>query len=97
VLARVVDPPEFDLPTRWRLLVSRGPYDYSGERQLLADHACDLLVTKDSGGRQTSAKLDAAADLGIRVIVINRPAGSPGVETVGTVVEVLAWLESAAR
>ncbi len=45
--------------------MSRGPYSYAGERQLLDEHAIDVLLTKDSGGAHTVAKLDAADDLGI--------------------------------
>ena len=82
---RVVDPPDVPLPQRWRLIRSRGPYAYAAERALLAETASDLLVTKDSGGTHTAAKLDAARDLGITVIVVSRPADPPGAMPVGTV------------
>jgi precorrin-6A/cobalt-precorrin-6A reductase len=92
VLARVVDPPDFTLPSRWRLVTSRGPYAYAGERALLSDHRADLLVTKDSGGEHTTAKLAAAADLGLPVAVIARPPPPSGVPVVATVAEAMAWL-----
>ena len=79
VTVRVVDPPEFALPERWRLVRSRGPYAYASERALLSEAGTDLLVTKDSGGTHTAAKLDAARDLGVRVLVIERPASPAGV------------------
>lgn len=94
VLARVVDPPEFAVPERWRVICSRGPYDHAGERQLLLDHQADVLVTKDSGGAHTSAKLDAAAELGVPVVVVARPTAPVGVSTVATVAEVVHWLRA---
>lgn len=91
VLVRLVDPPEEPLPVRWRVLLSRGPYELAEERRLLRDHAVDALVTKDSGGAYTVAKLDAAAELGVTVVVIQRPPPPPDVATVTDVAAALAW------
>jgi precorrin-6A/cobalt-precorrin-6A reductase len=49
-------------------------------------------VTKDSGGALTRAKLDAAAELGVRVIVVRRPPAPRGVRTVGSVSEAAEWV-----
>ena len=94
VLVRLVDPPAAPLPERWILIMSRGPYGYAGERQILITHGIDVLITKDSGGTHTVAKLDAAGDLSIPVVIIARPE-RPQVPHLETVAEVIAWCRSA--
>lgn len=94
VLVRVVDPPDLDLPPTWRVVRSRGPYAPEGERALLAEHRADLLVTKDSGGTHTEAKLDAARELGVPVVVVRRPAAPAGVPTVAEVGAAAAWVRT---
>ncbi|MGY4712138.1 cobalt-precorrin-6A reductase [Mycolicibacterium sp. CBM1] len=92
-LIRVVTPPEPGvLPHRHRVLLSRGPYDYDGEVALLRDNAIDALVTKNSGGELTRAKLAAADALGVPVVMIDRPPLPPGVHTVDTVEAALDWV-----
>ncbi|GLZ40217.1 cobalt-precorrin-6A reductase [Actinokineospora sp. NBRC 105648] len=91
-LVRCVDPPDPPLPKRMHLLLDRGPYTLEGELALLREHRVDVLVTKDSGGPLTVAKLDAAEALGVPVVVVARPA-PPDVPLVATVDEVLAWLD----
>ena len=90
VLVRLVDPPAKPVPERWTVIMSRGPYSYSDERQILSEYAIDVLLSKDSGGAHTVAKLDAAGDLGIPVVIIARP-DPPPVRVLSTVAEVAAW------
>jgi len=61
----------------------------AAERELLG--RVDVLVTKDSGGAQTSAKLTAARELNVPVLLIRRPA-RPGTETAETVPEAVEWV-----
>lgn len=91
-LVRCVDPPETPLPPCHELLLDRGPYMLAGERELIDRHEIDLLVTKDSGGAHTAAKLDAARERGLPVIVVRRPRPPAGATTVASVAEALAWL-----
>ncbi|ANZ43033.1 cobalt-precorrin-6A reductase [Lentzea guizhouensis] len=89
-LARMVESPEPPLPQRIQVLLSRGPFTVEGELELMREHRIDVLVTKDSGGAMTSAKLDAAEQLGIPVVVVRRPPLPPA-EVVATVDEAVRW------
>jgi precorrin-6A/cobalt-precorrin-6A reductase len=91
-VVRTVDPPTGPTPLRTTLLLDRGPYRLDGELALLREHAVTLLVTKDSGGSLTVAKLDAARELGIAVVVVDRPPLPAGVQAVPTVADALAQL-----
>src|SRR6478735_5540546 len=80
------------LPAHHQVLLSRGPYHYDGEHALLREHRIDALVTKNSGGAMTRPKLDAAATLGVAVVMIDRPPLPAGVVAVRTVAEAAAWV-----
>jgi len=89
-LIRCVDPPGPPLPPRHEVIIDRGPYTLGGERGLLDRHRIDVVVTKDSGGTYTVAKLDAARARGLPVIVVRRPP-RPDADAVSTVAAALAW------
>lgn len=88
-LIRAIEAPDGPLPPHHELLLARGPYALDDERRLLADHAIDLVVTKDSGGDATRAKLDAARERSIPVLIVRRPTPpeGPGIAVVENAVE----------
>ena len=92
VLVRAVDPPDAPLPAGATLVLARGPFSVADELALMRGHGVDVVVTKDSGGHMTEAKLTAARELGLPVVLVRRPALPPGVATVATVEEALTWL-----
>ena len=92
-LLRAVDPPPPPLPARHHLVLARGPFTADAERALLREHGIDVVVTRDSGGEMTAAKLVAARELGLPVVLMARPPAPPA-RTVETVAEAVEWLES---
>jgi precorrin-6A/cobalt-precorrin-6A reductase len=93
-LVRSVDPPGTPSPARMRVLLDRGPFTLDGERALLREHRIDVLVTKDSGGDATAAKLVAAREVRVPVVMVDRPPLPAGVRAVPTVDAALAWLDA---
>ena len=91
-LVRVVEPLDFDVPERWQVKLSRGPFSYDDEVALMREHGTDVLVTKDSGGTFTASKLDAARDLGIPVVIVRRPSAPAGLTELSDADDVLRWV-----
>jgi precorrin-6A/cobalt-precorrin-6A reductase len=86
LLVRLIEPPDFALPPHARLILGRPPYRLAEERALLVREGVTALVTKNSGGEATAAKLVAAREVGAEVIMIARPVYGPAVE-VGSVAD----------
>ncbi len=97
LIRAVTAPDPHLLPRRHQILLSRGPYRYDDELALLREHGIDALVTKNSGGDMTRPKLDAAAELDIAVVMVDRPPLPTGVNTVTTVEEAAGWVRRFAR
>ncbi|MGC9378899.1 cobalt-precorrin-6A reductase [Streptomyces sp. MH13] len=91
-VVRSVEPPEPPLPPDTRVVLARGPFAVADETALLRDHRIDVLVTKDSGGAATAAKLTAARDLALPVVMVRRPPLPEGVRVVPDVPAVLERL-----
>lgn len=92
LIRAVTEPDHGVMPRQYQLLLSRGPYHYDDEIALLRQHRIDALVTKNSGGDMTRAKLDAAAALDIPVVMVARPQLPVGIAAVGTVQEAADWI-----
>ena len=90
-VVRTIEPMDFDLPPHAETLVSRPPYFVGAETELLKSQAITHLITKNSGGVQTEAKLRAAQQLRIAVVMIARPELPPAHEamTVGRAIAAL--------
>ncbi len=91
-LVRAVHAPAPPLPPRSTYLPDRGPFTLDGERELLRRHRIDVLVTKDSGGTATVAKLTAAREAGLPVVLVRRPPAPHGVPVTQDVPGALSWL-----
>lgn len=79
-VVRTIEAPATELPRHARLLQTRPPYNLIDEMALMEREGITHLVTKNSGGGQTAAKLEAARRLGVRVFMIVRPAYGPAHE-----------------
>ncbi|WP_342213665.1 precorrin-6A/cobalt-precorrin-6A reductase [Nocardia wallacei] len=95
-LIRAIDPPAGPLPPDHEILLARGPFTAEDELRLLTDRRIDVLVTKDSGGDLTAAKLTAARARETPVVLIDRPPLPPGATTVETVAAARDWLRAQA-
>lgn len=91
-LLRLVDPPKTPPPfPDHHIVVDRGPFTRAGDLALMQDHRIDLVVSKNSGGKGAAAKLAAARQLGLPLIMIDRPTIAPRPEAHG-VQAVMDWL-----
>ncbi|XAT60808.1 cobalt-precorrin-6A reductase [Rhodobacteraceae bacterium Araon29] len=92
-LLRLVDPltKQLALPNR-DIVVSRGPFTKEGDLTLMRNYNIELVVCKNAGGVASRAKLDAARELSLPVIMIARPKlNRPRLET-ASLSKVMQWL-----
>lgn len=88
---RFVDPPEAPLPFAADVIVSRGPFTFDGELEMIRTREIEWIVARNSGGDGARAKIDAARILGLPVIMISRP-DLPERLRVESVAEIMRWL-----
>ncbi len=93
-LMRSIDAPDLaDRPPKLDLILARGPFDSTAERELMKAHRVEIIVTKNSGVGATDAKLAAARDLGLPVIMIDRPT-LPDSRIVYDLDDVMAFIDT---
>ena len=91
-LLRLVDLPTEPLPLpHAKAVIARGPFTVDGDRALLREHRIEVIVAKNAGGAGAEAKLVAARDLGLPVVLIDRPP-VPQRRVARTVADVIASL-----
>jgi precorrin-6A/cobalt-precorrin-6A reductase len=89
-ITRMIEPPDVNVPRAWELRLERPPFILAAEIDLLRANEIQFLVSKNAGGARV-AKLDAAAALGLPVIMVARPL-KPKVESVASLPELLGML-----
>ncbi len=94
LLVRCIEPPTAPLPPRVTVLADRGPFTLGDERALMTERGVDVVVTRDSGGQATRAKLDAARELGLHVVMVDRPPPLGGAAGAVSVEEAVRWVKS---
>ena len=92
-LLRLVDAPDSALPfPQHEAVVARGPFSLEGDVALMREHGVELVVAKNAGGSGARAKIDAARQLGLPVLMIDRPQ-IPARFEAHSVAEVMRWLK----
>ncbi len=91
-LMRMIDPPlPNTLVPSGELLLDRGPFSLENERSLLQQYEIGAIVSKNSGGHATYAKIRAAREQRIPVVMVQRPPVPAG-EKVADIESALFWL-----
>jgi precorrin-6A/cobalt-precorrin-6A reductase len=90
-LMRSIEPPAPTVPLPpGKVILDRGPFSLAQEKQLLQQYQIDAIVSKNSGGDATYSKIIAARELGIPVVMVQRPT-LPSGEQVADVVGAVTW------
>ncbi|HIK10054.1 MAG TPA: cobalt-precorrin-6A reductase [Oscillatoriaceae cyanobacterium M33_DOE_052] len=93
-LMRMIEPPLPDTPVPpGKLLLEKGAFSLESERSLLGEYDIGAIVSKNSGGDATYGKIIAARELGLPVVMVQRPL-MPNGEKVTDVETALSWLKN---
>jgi len=91
-IARMIENPQMTPPATWQVLRERPPFTLADEVALMRERSITHLVTKNAGGSATEAKLAAARQLGIPVVMVDRPA-KPDVPCFGSIEALVQAIE----
>jgi len=89
LIARMVEAPD-DL-AGFEIILARGPFTLEDELALFEREGVEVVVSKNSGGEATYAKIAAARRRALPVVMIARPSAEPGDHADG-VPPALAWI-----
>jgi len=93
-VVRVIEVPKAPLPIpAVTLITGRPPFALADEKALLKNQAIDVLVSKDSGGAALPAKITAAVDAGLPIVLVARPPTEPGEQAAG-IDAALRWISN---
>ncbi len=90
-LIRSIEMPVIPAGMQAEVVLARPPFTVKSELELLRMHSIEIIVTKDSGADATAAKLVAARQLGLGVVMVDRPQSPPG-PTAANVEQAMHWL-----
>ena len=88
-VARMIEPVK--APANWMVLLGWPPFTLEDELALLGRHGISHLVSKNAGGAQTFAKIVAAREKNLPVIMVQRPP-KPAVQSFESASDVAASL-----
>jgi precorrin-6A/cobalt-precorrin-6A reductase len=89
---RLADAPDEALPLREAsIIVSRGPFALAGDLDLIRSRGIEWIVARNAGGSGAFAKIEAARQLCLPVVMIGRPA-LPERRATENIDDVLAFL-----
>ena len=74
------------------IIADRGPYALEAERHLFERESFDVVVSKNSGGAATEAKLVVARERGLPIVMLRRPVPAAADRTFPSVEKLLGAL-----
>jgi precorrin-6A/cobalt-precorrin-6A reductase len=93
-LVRAIEPPQtLDALPHSRLIIARGPFGLAQEAALMRDEKIEIVVSKNSGGLATYAKIEAARRFRIPIVMLARPA-PPEIERTHDLDDAFAWIKA---